>query len=85
MCFREHIDEDVDLVLTELAINDLRTDADAQWFEWLVRQLLELPKAPAVVHLQVFALAQKDFATITLGGDVHIGVANYYGTYRALA
>ncbi|KZV97711.1 hypothetical protein EXIGLDRAFT_702882 [Exidia glandulosa HHB12029] len=79
MCFREHIDEDVDLVLTELAINDQRRDADAEWFEWLVRQLLELPKSPAVVHLQVFALSA-DFAALSVGGDLHMGVANYYDT-----
>ena len=64
MCFLEHIDADVDLILTELAVNDQRCavfsrahvcfadvyrhEGNAESFEWLMRALLELPSRPAV-------------------------------------
>ncbi|GJJ16092.1 hypothetical protein Clacol_010371 [Clathrus columnatus] len=52
VCFGEHLDEDVDLVLIELAINDQRLESNANAYEWLLRGVLELPKRPAVINLQ---------------------------------
>ncbi|KAH7106458.1 hypothetical protein BKA62DRAFT_612217 [Auriculariales sp. MPI-PUGE-AT-0066] len=77
MCFKEHIDEDADIVLTEFAINDQRSDSNAESYEWLLRQLLEMPKQPAVVNLQVFGLG---YHQLTTGGDLHTAVAQYYDT-----
>lgn len=77
MCYREHIDDDADIIITEFAVNDQRTEANAESFEWLVRQLLLLPKQPAVVNLQTFGLG---YAQLTTGGDLHSAVANYYDT-----
>ncbi|KZV89861.1 hypothetical protein EXIGLDRAFT_838243 [Exidia glandulosa HHB12029] len=77
MCYLEHIDDDADIVLTEFAINDQRYDFNAESFEWLLRQLLELPKRPAVINIQTFGLA---YQQLTTGGDLHIAAANYYDT-----
>lgn len=108
MCFAEHIDKDVDLVILEIAINDQRSvlrsrtiqlillfycpttthrgysnvypyyryDKFAEANEWLLRALLDLPKRPAILNLQTMALM---FDQITTGGDLHIGLMNYYG------
>ena len=108
MCFAEHIDKDVDLIILEIAINDQRSvlhsrtvqptpllscpttthqgysnvypcyryDKFAEANEWLLRALLDLPKRPAILNLQTMALM---FDQITTGGDLHIGLMNYYG------
>ncbi|KZT55632.1 hypothetical protein CALCODRAFT_509987 [Calocera cornea HHB12733] len=79
MCFGSHIDEDVDLVLVELSINDQRGNRlmeNALAWETLVRALLELPNAPAVISTSTFAL--QFIQGLGVGGDVHLGVANYY-------
>ncbi|KAJ7160192.1 hypothetical protein C8R46DRAFT_1107294 [Mycena filopes] len=76
-CFLEHIDADVDVVVVELAINDQRGEVLAQSYEYLVRMLLGLPNAPAVVNLQIMALA---LSVITTGGDLHTAIAMYYDT-----
>lgn len=78
VCYGEHIDADADVVITEFAINENRSDESATTYELLLRQLLLLPKQPAVLNLQVFALV---FPTITRGGDVHTAVAQYYGEW----
>ncbi|KAF8742138.1 hypothetical protein RHS02_03529, partial [Rhizoctonia solani] len=75
VCALEHIDKEVDLVIIEMAINDQRVEVFAQSYEWLVRMLMDLPNKPAVVSAQVIALA---FDTITMGGDLHTGVNEYY-------
>lgn len=62
-CFAEHLDEDVDLVLIEMAINDQRVEFLAWSYENLVRAVLELPNKPAVMHLQVC------FVTSALSGN----------------
>ncbi|GJJ16093.1 hypothetical protein Clacol_010372 [Clathrus columnatus] len=69
VCFGEHLDEDVDLVLIELAINDQRLESNANAYEWLLRGVLELPKRPAVINLQTMTLL---FEQISMGGDLHI-------------
>ncbi|KAJ3798565.1 hypothetical protein GGU11DRAFT_780235 [Lentinula aff. detonsa] len=76
-CFREHIPEDVDLVIIELAINDQRLEYLAQGYEHLIRSIFALPQKPAVINVQVMALM---FPTITMGGDLHTAVAEYYDT-----
>ena|SRR6266404_7765282 len=53
-----------------------RYDIFAEANEWLLRALLDLPKKPAVLNLQTMALM---FDQITTGGDLHIGLMNYYG------
>ncbi|KAF8480602.1 hypothetical protein JB92DRAFT_3040853 [Gautieria morchelliformis] len=75
MCFGEHIDEDVDLVIVELLINDQRLESNALANEWLLRGLLGLPKNPAVINLYTIGLS---FETITTGGDLHTPISAYY-------
>ncbi|KIK55053.1 hypothetical protein GYMLUDRAFT_888548 [Collybiopsis luxurians FD-317 M1] len=74
-CFMEHTPEDVDIVIVELAINDRRYDSLAQSYENFLRALLVLPQKPAVINLQVMALM---FDAITMGGDLHTPIAQYY-------
>ncbi|KAF8587434.1 hypothetical protein K439DRAFT_1407534 [Ramaria rubella] len=75
MCFGEHIDEDVDLVIVELLINDQRLESNALAYEWLIRGLLSLPHNPAVINLHTIGLS---FEFITTGGDLHTPIAEYY-------
>ncbi|OCF34476.1 hypothetical protein I316_03991 [Kwoniella heveanensis BCC8398] len=75
LCFDEHIPDDVDLVLIELAINDELLLRNMNSYEILVRALSDLPNKPAIINLQVFALM---FPFIASGGDMHDGVAQYY-------
>jgi hypothetical protein len=57
-CFGEHMDDDVDLVVIEMAINDQRLDGLVKSYENLMRAIFDLPKSPAIIHLQVcFRLA----------------------------
>ncbi|KAJ4470801.1 hypothetical protein J3R30DRAFT_1122654 [Lentinula aciculospora] len=76
-CFREHIPEDVDLVIIELAINDQRLERLAKGYENLIRAIFALPLKPAIINVQIMALM---FATITMGGDLHTAIAEYYDT-----
>ncbi|WRT70476.1 uncharacterized protein IL334_007474 [Kwoniella shivajii] len=75
LCFNEHIPDDVDLVIIELAINDEVLIRNMNSYELLVRGLYDLPNKPAVINLHVFALM---FQYIANGGDLHNGVAQYY-------
>ncbi|KIJ41191.1 hypothetical protein M422DRAFT_209303 [Sphaerobolus stellatus SS14] len=75
MCFGEHIDEDVDLVVVELSLNDERFDANIMQYEWLMRGILELPKHPAIIHLQAIGLG---YGRIMIGGDTQASVSTYY-------
>ncbi|WVQ85996.1 hypothetical protein IAT38_008164 [Cryptococcus sp. DSM 104549] len=74
-CYGEHIPEDVDLVTIELAINDELLLRNIDSYELMIRSLLDLPRQPAIMNLHVFAL---QFNTVTNGGDMHTGVAQYY-------
>ncbi|KAF5378937.1 hypothetical protein D9757_008717 [Collybiopsis confluens] len=76
-CLMEHIPEDVDLVIIELAINDRRFESLAVAYENLIRAVWELPKKPAIINVQIMALM---FDSITMGGDLHTAVAQYYDT-----
>ncbi|KAG8768143.1 CRISPR-associated endonuclease/helicase Cas3 [Ceratobasidium sp. 428] len=75
VCALEHIDESVDLVILELAINDLRGESSAMTYEWLIRSLLELPHKPAIISTHVFST---HFEYLATGGDNHLAVAQYY-------
>ncbi|KAG8711820.1 CRISPR-associated endonuclease/helicase Cas3 [Ceratobasidium sp. 394] len=75
VCALEHIDENVDLVILELAINDLRGESSAMTYEWLIRSLLDLPNKPAIISTHVFSV---HFEYIATGGDNHLAVAQYY-------
>ncbi|GJJ12747.1 hypothetical protein Clacol_006992 [Clathrus columnatus] len=66
VCFGEHLDEDVDLVLIELAINDQRLESNANAYEWLLRGVLELPKRPAVINLQVTSAQYYDTPILSI-------------------
>ncbi|ORX41226.1 hypothetical protein BD324DRAFT_613723 [Kockovaella imperatae] len=75
MCYKEHIPDDVDLVLLELAINDQLLLRNINSYEQLVRALMELPEVPAIINIQIFALM---FPEIAQGGEMHAGVSQYY-------
>ena len=53
-CFGEHMDDDVDLVVIEMAINDQRLDGLAKSYENLIRAIFDHPKSPPITHLQVW-------------------------------
>jgi len=59
----------------EMAINDQRLEGMAQSYENLIRAIFDLPSSPAIIHLQITALV---FSAITMGGDLHTAVAQYY-------
>ncbi|ODN99353.1 hypothetical protein L198_03195 [Cryptococcus wingfieldii CBS 7118] len=75
LCYGEHLPEDMDLVFIELAINDEVLLRNINSYELLVRSLLDLPRHPAIMNLQVFAL---EFNTVTNGAEMHTGVAQSY-------
>nr|ODN86120.1 hypothetical protein L203_04238 [Cryptococcus depauperatus CBS 7841] len=75
LCWREHVPDDLDIVFVEQAINDEVLLRNINSYELLVRSLLDLPNKPAVVNFHVFALM---FNTVTNGGDLHQGIAQFY-------
>ncbi|ORY35911.1 hypothetical protein BCR39DRAFT_568808 [Naematelia encephala] len=75
LCFKEHIPEDVDLIIVELAVNDQLILKSIDQYELMVRGLLDLPNQPAIISLEVPALV---FHQIGLGGDMHESVSQYY-------
>ncbi|KAL7419162.1 hypothetical protein Q5752_005998 [Cryptotrichosporon argae] len=75
MCHAEHVPDDVDLVLLEVAINDILDLSSFDSYELLVRALLDLPNSPALINMNVIALM---FNTIATGSDMHHGLAAYY-------
>jgi hypothetical protein len=83
VCVKNHVPEDVDIVLVEYAVNDnpgLEFDHDQRkGFERLLRKLLNYPKKPAVVMINSFAWQ-------ACGGDyfgnaesAFLEYATYYG------
>ncbi|QRV91601.1 GDSL-like lipase/acylhydrolase family protein [Ceratobasidium sp. AG-Ba] len=75
VCALEHIDEEVDLVIIEMAINDLRGEDSAKTYEWLMRLLLSQTNRPAIISTHVFSV---HFEYLATGGDNHLAVAQYY-------
>ncbi|KAL7415046.1 hypothetical protein BDY24DRAFT_383535 [Mrakia frigida] len=55
-CFLEHVPAELDLVILDFAVNDLRDDDFHRSFDHLLRALLTLPSAPAVVTMEFFAI-----------------------------
>ncbi|KZT55616.1 hypothetical protein CALCODRAFT_343313 [Calocera cornea HHB12733] len=76
LCFREMLPDNVDIVFVELSVNDFREVEAAIQYETLIRSLLSLPSKPAVVAISTFALLFSE--GISTGGDIHLGVAEYY-------
>jgi hypothetical protein len=84
VCVKNHVPEDVDIVLVEYAVNDqpgLEFEHDQRkGFERLLRKLLNYPKKPAVIMMN-------SYAWMSSGGD-YFGNAESafleYGTYYGL-
>lgn len=81
-CSALHIPHNSSLILVELSINDeyLPEEHTAN-IENLLRGLLELPSNPAVILVQALEFNSPRMAN---GGDVHLPVAVYYGSYLLL-
>jgi hypothetical protein len=81
-CSSLHIPHNSSLILVELSINDeyLPEEHTAN-IENLLRGLLELPSNPAVILVQALEFNSPRMAN---GGDVHLPVAVYYGSYLLL-
>jgi hypothetical protein len=58
-----------------VAVTDDRNTGSFETYELLLRGLLDMPNHPAVLGLQVFTLL---FQTMGMGGDVHLGPAQFY-------
>ena len=70
---------DADLVLVELAVNDDFTPDHISASETLIRSLLDLPSAPAVLLVDSFALLNARGRPMSLnGGDAHAHLALRY-------
>ncbi|TXT11073.1 hypothetical protein VHUM_01824 [Vanrija humicola] len=74
-CFKEHIPTDVDLVLVELGINDLNHLRVVAKYELLVRSVLELDSAPAIVNIETFTTL---FHELISSSAMHNDVLAYY-------
>jgi len=78
-CYPAHIGIDADLVLVELAVNDDFTAEHFAASETLLRSLLNLPSAPAVILVDSFALLNARGRPMSLnGGDAHAHLALRY-------
>lgn len=74
-CFKEHIADDPDLVLIELGINDLLQLDIVPKYEHLVRSVLELDSAPAVLNIETFTTL---FPSLVSSSALHGDVLAYY-------
>lgn len=74
-CFKEHVAPDPDLVLIELGINDLLSLDVVPKYEHLVRSVLELDSAPAVVNVETFTTL---FPSLVSSSALHADVLSYY-------
>lgn len=52
-----------------------RSKGSYETYELLLRGLLDMPNQPAILNLKVFALL---FEHMGLGGEVHLGAAQFY-------
>ncbi|GAA5974925.1 hypothetical protein JCM21900_006490, partial [Sporobolomyces salmonicolor] len=79
-CWATLIGTELDLVMIEMAVNDEFTASstfDAS--ETLLRSLLSLPSAPAVLYVDTFSLVSgSGKPTLLNGQDVHNSLASYY-------
>lgn len=74
-CFKEHIAPAPDLVLIELGINDLLSLDVVPKYEHLVRSVLELDSAPAVINVETFTTL---FPSLVSSSALHADVLSYY-------
>ncbi|KLT45969.1 hypothetical protein CC85DRAFT_239698 [Cutaneotrichosporon oleaginosum] len=74
-CFKEHIAPAPDLVLIELGINDLLSLDIVPKYEHLVRSVLELDSAPAIINLETFTTL---FPSLVSSSALHADVLAYY-------
>ncbi|WOO77031.1 uncharacterized protein LOC62_01G000632 [Vanrija pseudolonga] len=75
MCSSLHLPDEPDLVIIEVAINDQVGTHNLVPVELLIRQMLELPSQPGVLVFNVFGLM---FEAIQTGGDLTMGVSQFY-------
>ncbi|BEJ13648.1 hypothetical protein CspHIS471_0308220 [Cutaneotrichosporon sp. HIS471] len=74
-CFKEHIAPAPDLVLIELGINDMLSLDVVPKYEHLVRSVLELDSAPAIINLETFTTL---FPSLVSSSALHADVLAYY-------
>ncbi|ODO09192.1 hypothetical protein I350_02792 [Cryptococcus amylolentus CBS 6273] len=74
-CFKEHIPEEVDLVLLELGINDLLEFDVVSQYEHLVRGILEQDSKPAVINIETFTTL---FPSLISSSTFHHDVLSFY-------
>jgi hypothetical protein len=77
-CFPLHIPPTSDLVLVELAVNDDGSPEHTPNMENLLRGLLAMDAAPAVIMVEAVAFSNGGMGGG--GGRMHLPVAQYYGT-----
>lgn len=78
-CFPLHIPRESDLVLVELGVNDEGIPEHVGNMENLLRGLLEMDRAPAVMLIEALAFSNGGMGGG--GGRMHLPVAQYYGQY----
>ncbi|KAL7415144.1 hypothetical protein BDY24DRAFT_383861 [Mrakia frigida] len=74
-CFLEHLPAEIDLVILDSAVNDQRSDEHHRSFDHLLRSLLTLPSAPAIVAMEFFAIPANN--EMTTGGVNSLDSARY--------
>ncbi|KAJ2962136.1 hypothetical protein NQZ79_g2580 [Umbelopsis isabellina] len=84
-CFDKHIPKDVDIVFVEFSLNDASalpcelakqgSIVQAKMMESLVRNLLRLPRKPAVIMTSVFSYNVNEYLD---GQESHLPISNYY-------
>lgn len=85
-CFDKHIPKDVDIIFLEFSLNDASTlpcemndkkgsIVQAKMMESLVRNLLRLPRKPAVIMTSVFSFNVNEYLD---GQESHLPISNYY-------
>ncbi|KAI9279399.1 hypothetical protein BC943DRAFT_284056 [Umbelopsis sp. AD052] len=73
-CFDKHIPKDVDIIFVEFSLNDASI-VQAKMMESLVRNLLRLPRKPAVIMTSVFSYNVNEYLD---GQESHLPISNYY-------
>lgn len=79
-CYPAHIGTDADLIMIEMAVNDAFEQPLFESTETLLRSLLSLRTAPAVIYVDSFSLRDAHGTRASLnGGDAHNHIALRYG------
>ncbi|KAL7416489.1 hypothetical protein BDY24DRAFT_379878 [Mrakia frigida] len=74
-CFLEHLPAELDLIIIDFAVNDERDDEYFRSFDHLLRSLLTLPTAPAVISMEFFVLGA--YNILTGGGGNQLDSSRY--------